>query len=597
MKIVARTANTILSLALLITGMLIPESSVLTPSVKAQSQTESAQVNYPFVPGRVLVKFRSDVTRSRSRRVITRAGSSDAGEISGIGVHLVELPAAADEAAFVNVFKSQPEVEFAELDRIVMPETMTPNDPSYPNQWHLPRISAPSAWSGTTGSGSVIIAICDTGVDPTHPDLTTKLVPGWNFYDNNSDTHDVYGHGTAVAGTAAESSNNGLGMASVAWGCEIMPLRVSAPDGSASYSTITNAITWAADHGARVANVSYIVSNSSAVSSAGHYLQSHGGVLAVSAGNYATFDSSPDNPNMLVVSATDRNDVLATWSNTGNNVDLSAPGVDIGTTTNGGTFGYGSGTSFSAPIVAGVAALVISANPSLSASQVTAVLKQSADDLGSPGWDPSYGAGRVNADRAVSLAAGITPPPSDTAPPSVSITSPSGGSSVSGTISVQGSASDNVGVTSVSLSIDGVALGSDTTVPYSFSWNTTTVANGSHNLTATASDAAGNTASTTITVTVSNLADTTAPVISITSPANGARVTGNLSVLVQATDNVRVTRVELYVDGTLTATSTSAPFTTKWNTKRAASGGHVLQCKAYDAVGNSGASSVLTVYK
>src|SRR5258705_9106462 len=116
---------------------------------------------------------------------------------------------------------------------------------------------------------------------------------------------------------------------------------------------------------------------------------------------------------MLVVSATDQNDVLATWSNTGNNVDLSAPGVNIGTTTTGGTFGYGSGTSFSAPIVAGVAALVLSANPSLTAAQVTSVLKQSADDLGSAGWDPSYGSGRVNADRAVSLAGGSPPPPPD----------------------------------------------------------------------------------------------------------------------------------------------------------------------------------------
>ena len=597
MKIVARAAIAIMSLALVMTGMLIPGFSGFRSTANAQSQTESAKINYPFVPGRVLVKFRPEITRSRSRRMIANTGALDASEIPGIGVHIVELPAAADEAAFANVFKSQPEVEFAELDRIVMPETMTPNDPSYPNQWHLPKISAPAAWSGTTGSGSVIIAICDTGVDPAHPDLATKLVPGWNFYDNNSDTHDVYGHGTAVAGTTAESSNNGLGMASVAWGCEIMPLRVSAPDGSASYSTIANAITWAADHGARVANVSYIVSNSSAVSSAGQYIQSHGGVLTASAGNYSTFDSSPDNPNMLVVSATDRNDVLATWSNTGNNVDLSAPGVDIGTTTNGGAFGYGSGTSFSAPVVAGVAALVISANPSLTGSQVTNVLKQSADDLGSPGWDPSYGAGRVNADRAVSLALGTTPPPTDTTPPSVNITSPSGGTSVSGTILVQVSASDSVGVTSVSLSVDGVSLGSDTTAPYSFSWNTTTATNASHNLTATASDGAGNSASTTVTVTVSNLADTTAPVISITSPANAARVTGNVSVLVNATDNVRVTRVELYVDGALITTSSSAPFTTKWNTRRAASGNHSLQCKAYDAAGNCGLSSGITVYK
>ena len=599
MKIVARTAIAFSLLALLITGILIQRFSVLTPTAKAQSQTESAQVNYPFVPGRVLVKFRSEVTRSRSQRVITRAGASDAGEISGIGVHMVELPAAADEAAFVNAFKSQPEVEFAELDRIVPPETMSPNDPSYPIQWHLPKIAAPSAWSGTTGSSTVTIAICDSGVDPTHPDLASKLVPGWNFYNNNSDTHDVANHGTAVAGTAAAASNNSLGVASVAWGCLIMPLRVSDTTGYATYSAIANAVTWAADHGAKVANVSYIVSGSSSVSSAAQYLQSRGGVLTVSAGNNTTFDPSADNPYMLVVSATDQNDVLATWSNTGNNVDLSAPGVSIGTTLSGGTFGYGSGTSFSAPIVAGVAALVLSVNPSLTPAQVTNVLKQSADDLGPTGWDPSYGAGRVNADRAVSLAVSGAPPPPppDTTPPSVSITSPSGGSTVSGTASVQVSANDDIGVSSVTLSVDGALLGGDTASPYSFSWNTTIASNGLHNLTATATDAAGNTTSNTIAVTVSNVADMTAPVINITSPANGIRVTGNVSVLVNATDNVRVVRVELYVDGALTATSSSSPFTMKWNTKRAATGGHTLQCRAYDGTGNVGTSATVTVYK
>lgn len=596
------TAIAMLVFSFLITGLansglLSSATRLVAATANAQTQDEATLTGSPFVAGRILVQFRPETTKSRGRRLIAQTGANDAGEIPGIGVHILELPVGANEQAFAHAFKAQPEVEFAELDRIVAPESMTPNDPSYPNQWHLPKIAAPTAWSNTTGSSSVTIAICDTGVDSSHPDLASKMVSGWNFYDNNSDTHDVYGHGTAVAGTAAASSNNSLGVASVAWGCMIMPLRVSAVDGGASYSAIANAITWAADHGARVANVSYLVSDSSTVSSAGQYLQSKGGVLAVSAGNYATFSSAPDNPYMLVVSATDQNDVLATWSNTGNNVDLSAPGVNIGTTTNGGTFGYGSGTSFSAPIVAGVAALVLSVNPSLTPVQVTNVLKQSADDLGPAGWDPSYGSGRVNAERAVSLAGGSPPPPPDTTPPLVSISSPAAGSTVSGTISVQVTASDNVGVTAVNLSVDGVLLGGDSTSPYSFVWNTTAASNGTHTLTATANDGSGNTTSSSISVTVSNLLDTTLPTISITSPANAATVSGNLSVLVNARDNVAVVRVELYVDGQLQAASTSVPFTTKWNTRREARGAHTLQCKAYDATGNVGTSSIITVYK
>jgi thermitase len=596
MKIVARTAIAFSLLALLISGSLIPEFSVLTPTAKAQSQTESAQVNYPFVPGRVLVKFRSEVTRSRSQRVITRAGASDAGEISGIGVHMVELPSVADEAAFVNVFKSQPEVEFAELDPIVAPDSMTPNDPSYPSEWHLPKISGPNAWSSTTGSSSVIIAILDTGCDPTHPDLSTKYVPGWNTYDNNSDTHDVYGHGTAVAGSAAASSNNSTGVASIAWGCKLMPVRISDTGGYGYGSTIAAGLTWAADHGARVANISYRMDFSSTVTSAAQYFMNHGGVVTMSAGNNGTVYTTGDNPYILVVSATDSQDNLASWSNRGSNLDLAAPGVSILTTNNGGGYGSWSGTSFSAPIVAGVAGLVISTNPALSGTEVQAVLKQSADDLGSAGWDTSYGWGRVNASRAVSLAGGSSPPP-DTTPPTVSFLSPAAGSTVSNTVGVQVSASDNVGVAGISLSLDGSVVAGGSGSSLLFSWNTLACGNGTHTLQAVANDSSGNTANTQISVTVDNIADTTAPTISITSPANGATVSRVLSVTVNAADDVGVARVELYVDSKLTSTSTSAPFTTTWNTRKAGLGAHTLLCKGYDAAGNVGLSQPVTVYK
>jgi len=534
----------------------------------------------------------------RQPDVIAEEGASDSGEIGETGVHIVELPEGADEEAFVNVFRSRSEVEFAELDRIVPVQEMIPNDPWYSNwEWYLPKISAPAAWQTTTGVSSVTIAIVDTGVDGAHEDLASKLVPGWNVYGNNSDSSDVYGHGTKVAGTAAASSNNGMGVASVAWNCRIMPVRVSATDGTASYSNIATGLTWAANHGARVANVSYIVSGSSTVSSAAQYFQSKGGVVTVSAGNYSTFDSSPDNPYVLTVSATDPNDLLYSWSNTGNNVDIAGPGWSY-TTVRGGGYSSASGTSISAPIVAGVAALVISANPSLTAPQVQDILKQSADDVGSSGWDASYGWGRVNAARAVGLAVGNTSPPPDTTPPAVSFSSPAAGATVSLTFSVQVTASDNVGVNLVSLSVDGTLVGGDNAAPYTFSWNTTAASNGTHTLMATASDAAGNTTNTSITVSVNNpLSDTIPPAINITAPANGSKVSGNVSVYVSATDNIGVVRVELYVDSRLVATSSASPFATKWNTRREASGSHTLQCKAYDAAGNSGTSALVTVYK
>jgi subtilisin family serine protease len=473
---------------------------------------------------------------------------------------------------------------------------MTPNDPWYTNwEGHLRRIQAPSAWSTTTGSNSIVIAILDTGVDGTHEDLSSKMVAGWNTYNNNSDSRDIGGHGTAVAGTAAAASNNTMGVASVCWGCKIMPVRVSDSSGSATYSAIASGLSWAADHGARVANISYMVSDSSTVTSSANYFQGKGGVVTSSAGNYGTFSTSSDNPYILTISATDYNDVIYSYSNRGNNIDLAAPGDSFSTIMGGGYNSVG-GTSYSAPIVAGVAGLVLSVNAELTASQVQDILKQSADDFGPSGWDPSYGWGRVNAARAVALASGGGTPP-DTTPPSVYFSSPSAGAVVSGIVSVGVSATDNIGVASVMLSVDGIPVATDTASPYSFNWATTTLPNGTHTVTASATDAAGNSNMSTVSVIVNNVLDTIVPTISITSPTDGVKVSTNVSTRVNAADNIGVSKVELYVDGVLQGVSTSSPFTTKWNSAKATRGLHALQCKAYDVAGNVGSSQVVTVNK
>ena len=571
----------------------LPKVNVGAQQARALSGDDQSEVR--FVPGRLLVKFREETVALRGRDILSGFGARKTGEIPGIGVQIVGLPYGANERAFLQAFKSLVDVEFAELDEILSPEDMTPNDPWYANwQWELRKIGGPSAWAMTTGSSNITIAICDTGVDATHPDLAAKMVPGWNAFNNNSNSSDVAGHGTAVAGTAAASGNNATGVASVAWGCKIMPIRVSDTSGNATFSTIASGLNWAANHGARVANISYIVTGSSTVTSAARSFQDRGGVVVSSAGNYSTFDSSPDNPYILTVSATNQNDVLESYSNRGNNIDLAAPGSAF-TTIRGGGYNSVGGTSYSSPTVAGVAALVLSANPNLTPPEVAEILKQSANDLGPAGWDSSYGWGRVNAYQAVSLASGGGA--GDTTPPTVSFTSPAAGAIVSGTVSVQVAAGDNVGVSSVNLSVDGVLLAGDNTAPYSFAWNTTTAANGAHSLTATAQDGAGNTSSASVSVTVSNLSDVTPPTVNITSPGSGASVSGNVSVLVSASDNVAVTKVELYVDGVLQSTATTSPFTNRWNARKERAGAHTMQCKAYDAAGNVGLSSPVTVYR
>jgi len=549
-----------------------------------------------FVPGRVLVKFRANVGLDYARQIVAALGVREDGVLPATGVLVLDLPEQADEAGFANALANRPDVEFAELDRIVKPADVLPNDPWFVNwEGHLRRIQAPTAWSTTVGSSNVVVAILDTGVDANHEDLAGKIVPGWNSYANNSATTDVSGHGTAVAGTAAAASNNGLGVASVCWLCRIMPIRVSDMTGYATYSSIANGLTWAADHGARVANISYVVSDSSTVTSAAQYFQGKGGVVTSSAGNYSTFSNSADNPYVLTVSATDYFDVIYSYSNTGKNIDVAAPGDSFSTQMGGGYVSTG-GTSYSAPIVAGVAALVMSANPSLSADQVQNIVKQSADDLGATGWDPVYGTGRVNAARAVSMAAaGGTV---DTIPPTVGFVYPNAGVDVAGAFTVQISASDNTGVSAVELSVDGTSIGSTAISPYAFQWDSRLVANGPHLFSARATDLRGNSSATSITVNVQNLlVDSTPPSVAISSPANGSKVSVNLPVYVNASDNTNVVRVELYADGVLVSASTSAPFTTKWNTKKVSTGAHNLQCRAYDLVGNSGVSQIVTVFK
>ena len=185
----------------------------------------------------------------------------------------------------------------------------------------------------------------------------------------------------------------------------------------------------------------------------------------------------------------------------------------------------------------------------------------------------------------------------DTTPPSTSITAPSNGATVSGTVNVTASASDNVGVTSVDFYIDGGLASTDTSSPYSYSWNTSSVANGSHSIFSRAHDAAGNVGtSTTVNVTVSNtVPDTTPPTTSITAPSNGSTVSGTVNVTASASDNVGVTSVDFYIDGGLAGSDSSSPYSYSWDTTSASNGSHSIFSRAHDAAGNVGTSSTVNV--
>ncbi|MGA2120116.1 MAG: S8 family serine peptidase [Bryobacteraceae bacterium] len=289
-----RLGSAVLCLAMLVAG---------ADGLNAQMQSGD------FVAGRLLVQFKAGVPDSVATGVLSGLQSWSAGQIPQIGIHIVQLPPGARENELAHELRRRPEVGFAELDRVVPPAAITPNDPYYANwEWHLPKISAPAAWSTTAGSSNVVIAIIDTGVESTHQDLSAKLVPGWNIYNNDSDTADVYGHGTLVAGAAAAITDNGLGVASVCWQCMIMPVRVSDTSGKATFSNLAAGVTRAADYGARVANMSYQVSTSSTITSAAQYFMSKGGVVTSAAGNAGLFVTVSPNAYMLTIGGSDPND-------------------------------------------------------------------------------------------------------------------------------------------------------------------------------------------------------------------------------------------------------------------------------------------------
>jgi subtilisin family serine protease len=293
--------------------------------------------------------------------------------------------------------------------------SVEPSDPQFYLQWHHSAIGTPFAWRTATGLPEVVIAFIDTGVDLTHPDLVSNLVPGYCSYltvrrsqDDLGVVQDAHGHGTSVAGTAAATGNNALGTSGLGWRLSIMPVRAtnpSWPTGSATSMDIINGAIWAADHGARIVNCSFSGISEPYVEDLGAELRARRVLLVWPVDNFAIdYGASFDHPDVLVVAGTTQGDARYQYSSFGLGVDIAAPATAIFAPTVGGGAWYQDGNSFAAPIVAGVAGLVLSAASELTPAQIERVIFESAADLGPPGKDPYYGYGRIDASRAVWLA-------------------------------------------------------------------------------------------------------------------------------------------------------------------------------------------------
>ena len=550
---------------------------LLSASMPVQAQTKS----------RLLFRLKDGASMSDGESLVHSYGLSKKSTIPQLRMFVVEVPQGSVDTVR-NALARNKLVDFAEVDQCVAVAS-TPNDPYYANQWYLTKVSSPQGWDISSGSSSVVIAILDTGVDASHPDLAGKLLLGYNTYDDNYDCSDVFGHGTMVAGVIGAETNNGVGVASLGWSCSLLPIRVTDLSGYAYYSSLSEGIVYAADHGAKVASMSFAVYGASSLSTAAKYMNDHGGVVIAAGGNSGTTVNEAANPYVISVAATDSLDQCASFSTSGPFIDLAAPGVSIYTTARGGGYASPSGTSFSAPMVAALAGLLYSADPTMSPSRVESILEGSAVDLGASGWDPSYGWGRIDAGAALSQVSPPPllppPPPPDMIPPTVSIASPAA-SMVSGVKSVQISASDDIGVSAVEFYLDGVKAETETAAPYSFTLDTTHYADGGHVLLARAIDAAGNVGvSLPVAVTFDNAPDMIPPTVSITSPQARSTVSGAVAVKVAASDASSISRVEFYVDRVYKAVDKAAPYTWKWNVNGLKVGLHTLTVRAYNASG------------
>ena len=330
----------------------------------------------------------------------------------------------------VETLTLEPAVLWADLNYVVS-GTLHPNDPDYntPALVYAPQqISAESAWDATTGVLSVVVAVVDTGVSFTHPEFAqTHFVPGYDFINGDNDPSDDNGHGTHVTGILAAAMNNGQGMAGIAPGVSVMPVKVLNASNSGTWADIAAGIVFAVDQGADIINLSLGGPIGSAIlEDAIEYAAAHGVLMVTGSGNTGT--NAPFYPayypQTVAVGATTRSDEVWGLSNYGDAVDLTAPGVDIWstlwTTTNPGAYDSLSGTSMAAPHVSGLAALILADRPNFSVADVRLLLQQSADVLAMPQPNSYSGWGRINAGRALGAAGSwvtVTPTPTATSTP------------------------------------------------------------------------------------------------------------------------------------------------------------------------------------
>jgi subtilisin family serine protease len=380
----------------------VPEAGVGMSNVPVP-----ADLDAPAVPGQFLIKFRPGTPGQARQAVVRPEGGRFFGRIAALDIDAVEFPVpkgqsnASAAGAILSRLEANTNIEFIEPNYIYT-ATDRPTDPGLGQQWGWNNIQALSAWDITRGNSATVIAVADTGIQRSHPDLDAKIAGGYDFVQGDTAPDDDNGHGTHVAGTAAAETNNGTGVAGMCPNCKLMPVRVLDANGNGPLSTVANGIAHAANNGAKVINLSLGGAGSETLQSAIDNAWNKGVFLACAAGNGNT--SSPNTaypgayPNCFAVASTTASDVRSSFSNYGSWVQVAAPGSAIYSTWINNGYNSINGTSMATAHVAGLAGLL--ASQGLSNGQIRERICNTADKV--EGTGTSWTCGRINAVRAVS---------------------------------------------------------------------------------------------------------------------------------------------------------------------------------------------------
>ncbi len=354
-------------------------SATAAPQLQAPAPVVRSSTKPTYVPNVVVIRFRSGVAANAQARLLRRIGAKPREHIAQLGIVVVKVASLTRAQAKLE---ASPLVMHATRDEIlhVMGSAPSPNDAFFSYEWGFRHAGFSNVWRPPNGRRPVIVAVIDTGVDATQPDLAGVVRPQIDLVDGGSSTGDDNGHGTAVAGVIAALANNGVGGAGVCSACSILPIKTMGSNGNGDLATVAAGIVKAADMRARVIDLSLGGPQGlDALAQAIAYANSKGAVVVAAAGNsgLATPYFPANYPGVLSVAGSNQSDRLYSWSEHGPWIAVSAPGCNVAPLVHGG-YGQFCGTSSATPLVAGLAGIIIAAHPGATNVRVTSAIEETA---------------------------------------------------------------------------------------------------------------------------------------------------------------------------------------------------------------------------